>query len=116
MLHEKRIVLDPHLSLIAELAGHCECYADIGCDHGRLGAFMLQNDLCHRAQLTDISEPSLKKARALIALLDRTGIDRARRGCGDCGDGWSDDRPDCPARQRTIEECAVDFAAQCGVN
>lgn len=70
MLHEKKIVLDPRLSLIAELAGHCECYADIGCDHGRLGAFMLQNGLCHRAQLTDISEPSLKKARALIALLE----------------------------------------------
>ena len=69
MLREKRIVLDPRLSLIAELVGKCECYADIGCDHGRLGAFLLQNGCCKRAQLTDISEPSLGKARRLISLL-----------------------------------------------
>ena len=69
-----RIVLDPRLSMIASLVGACECFADIGCDHGRLGAFMLQNDLCRRAVLTDISEPSLKKARLLmerIGLTDR---------------------------------------------
>jgi len=69
MLREKRIVLDPRLSLIAELVGKCECYADIGCDHGRLGAFLLQTGCCERAQLTDISEPSLEKAKKLISLL-----------------------------------------------
>jgi len=69
MLREKRIVLDPRLSLIAELVGKCECYADIGCDHGRLGAFLLQSGCCMRAQLTDISSPSLDKARKLISLL-----------------------------------------------
>lgn len=66
---EKRIVLDPRLSLIAELVGKCECYADIGCDHGRLGAFLLQTGCCRRAQLTDISSPSLDKAKRLISLL-----------------------------------------------
>ena len=65
---EKRIALDPRLSMIAQLVGSCECLADIGCDHGRLGAFMLQNHRCKRAQLTDISDMSLKKARSLIAL------------------------------------------------
>lgn len=77
MLREKRIVLDPRLSLIAELVGKCECYADIGCDHGRLGAFLLQTGCCERAQLTDISEPSLDKARKLISLLgfkDKVGF------------------------------------------
>lgn len=69
MLREKRIVLDPRLSMIAELVGKCERYADIGCDHGRLGAFLLQSGCCRRAQLTDISSPSLDKARRLIALL-----------------------------------------------
>ena len=68
-----RIVLDPRLSMIARLVGPCERYADIGCDHGRLGAFMLQKGLCQRAVLTDISEPSLSKARALMDRLDLTG-------------------------------------------
>lgn len=69
MFGEKRIVLDPRLSLIAELVGKSESYADIGCDHGRLGAFLLQSKYCERAQLTDISEPSLQKAKRLISLL-----------------------------------------------
>ena len=81
MLSQKRIVLDPRLSMIAELVGSCSCYADIGCDHGRLGAFMLQNGICQKALLTDISEPSLNKARRLIGLLGYT--DRVRFLVGD---------------------------------
>ena len=68
-MFNKHISLDPRLSMIAELIGTCECCADIGCDHGRLGAFLLQNGQCSRICLTDISEPSLSKARRLIALL-----------------------------------------------
>lgn len=68
-----QIVLDPRLSMIARLVGPCESYADIGCDHGRLGAFMLQSGQCQRAVLTDISEPSLKKARNLIGILGLSG-------------------------------------------
>ena len=68
-MFNKHISLDPRLSMIAELIGTCECCADIGCDHGRLGAFLLQNGQCSRICLTDISEPSLAKARRLIALL-----------------------------------------------
>ena len=66
---EKRIALDPRLSMIAEMVGRCSSYADVGCDHGRLGAFLLQNGWVDRAVLTDISAPSLDKARALIRLL-----------------------------------------------
>ena len=75
MLHEKRITLDPRLSEIAEMVGNCKRYADIGCDHGRLGAFLLQRNWVDEALLMDISDPSLDKARALIRLLgyeDRT--------------------------------------------
>lgn len=64
-----RISLDPRLSMVASLVGSCERYADIGCDHGRLGAFMLQSGRCERAVLTDISDPSLGKARRLMAAL-----------------------------------------------
>ncbi len=68
------IALDPRLSMIARMVGPCECCADIGCDHGRLGAFLLQSGQCKALQLTDISEPSLNKARSLmegLALTDR---------------------------------------------
>ena len=63
---KSQIALDPRLSKIAELVGGCETIADIGCDHGRLGAYMLQRGLCKRAILTDISADSLKKAQTLI--------------------------------------------------
>lgn len=69
MAYDKRISLDPRLTLIAEMAGSCGCCADIGSDHGRLGAFMLQNAYCERVVFTDISAPSLEKARRLTALL-----------------------------------------------
>lgn len=81
MLWEKRISLDPRLSGIAEMVGACDCCADIGSDHGRLGAFLLQSGQCRRMVLTDISEASLAKARKLIALLDLE--DRARFCVGD---------------------------------
>lgn len=68
-MHEKSISLDARLSCIAEMVGKCDCYADIGCDHGRLGAFLLQQDWVKRAILTDISDSSLQKARALIRLI-----------------------------------------------
>lgn len=69
MERTRSISLDPRLSMIAGLVKPCERYADIGCDHGRLGAFLLQSGRCARAQLTDISDDSLAKARRLIALL-----------------------------------------------
>lgn len=68
-MNDRHIVLDPRLSAIAALVGECESFADIGCDHGRLGAFLLQTGRVGHAQLTDISNDSLKKARRLIGLL-----------------------------------------------
>lgn len=67
------IALDARLSEIAALAGPCERVVDVGCDHGRLGAYMLQRGLCQSVVLTDISEPSLSKARRLMDNLDLTG-------------------------------------------
>lgn len=68
MFFDKRISLDPRLSKIAEMLGTCETCADIGSDHGRLGAFLLQGGQCGKVYLTDISAPSLEKARRLCAL------------------------------------------------
>lgn len=63
------IILDARLSTLAALVGHCERYADIGCDHGRLGAYLLNGGYVQRAMLTDISAESLQKARRLIGSL-----------------------------------------------
>ena len=73
MLPENAIALDARLSAIRDLAGSCARFADIGADHGRLGAHMLLHGLCARAQLADISEASLAKARRLIYGLGLTG-------------------------------------------
>lgn len=82
MMHEKRIVLDPRLSMIAEMVGRCKTYADIGCDHGRLGAFLLQRGWVEEAIQMDISDPSLDKARALMRLLGFSGKARFLVGDG----------------------------------
>lgn len=75
------ISLDPRLETIAAMCGVCVSLADIGTDHGRLGAYMLQTGMCKTVQFTDISEPSLMKAKRLLATL---GIaDRARFLVGD---------------------------------
>lgn len=66
------IVLDARLAAIAALVGACDLYADIGCDHGRLGAYLLTTGQVKRAVLTDISSDSLMKARRLIGRLDLT--------------------------------------------
>ena len=73
MLPENAIALDARLSAIRDLTGSCARFADIGADHGRLGAHMLLRGLCERAQLADISEASLAKARRLIYGLGLTG-------------------------------------------
>ncbi|MGI6238423.1 MAG: tRNA (adenine(22)-N(1))-methyltransferase [Christensenellales bacterium] len=59
--------VDARLTAIAELCGTSEVFADIGCDHGRLGAYLLHTKGCVRAIFADISEHSLTKARRLVA-------------------------------------------------
>lgn len=45
----------------------CTVFADVGCDHGYMAQYMLENSLCDRAYISDISEPSLEKARRLLS-------------------------------------------------
>jgi len=63
----KLIRLDPRLCAVAEMV-NAEIAADIGCDHGRLAVALLQRGRAQRALCSDISAPSLEKARALAAL------------------------------------------------
>lgn len=63
--------LDQRLGTIYEMLGTVRCVADIGTDHGYLGARLLMDGRVERVQFLDISEPSLSKARRLM---DRLGF------------------------------------------
>ena len=67
--------LDERLTAIAQLAldamrdAENPCAADIGCDHGMLAAHLLQVRPDLRVIASDVSAPSLEKARRLITSL-----------------------------------------------
>lgn len=63
--------LDQRLGTIYDMLGTVHAVADIGTDHGYLGARLLMDGRAERVQFLDISEPSLNKARRLM---DRLGF------------------------------------------
>lgn len=65
------VVLDERLSAVAGLFPVCARGADIGADHGKLAARLLQEGKCGAMLLSDISGVSLSKARRLF---DRLGL------------------------------------------
>lgn len=54
------------ISQICSRLERCGVFADVGCDHGYCTQYMLKNNLCDRAIISDISEKSLNKARTLL--------------------------------------------------
>lgn len=66
---------------LVEMLPVCDTVADIGCDHGYAGLYMLQQNRCKKVLACDISEPSLQKARALFDACGWTG--RVRTYCCD---------------------------------
>ena len=58
--------MDERLLTLASLVPHCRSAADVGADHGKLGAHLLKTGVCEFVYLTDISAPSLEKARRLV--------------------------------------------------
>lgn len=68
----KRMPLtDERLSEMIRMLPKCGIVADIGADHGRLGAQLLLTGKCGKVWFSDISAPSLEKARSLI---ERRGL------------------------------------------
>lgn len=59
----------------------CESFADIGCDHGYCTRYMLKNNLCKSAVISDISEKCLDKAEKLLSAYILQG--RVRAVCCD---------------------------------
>ncbi len=58
--------LTPRIEAALALIGKADTVADIGCDHGRLTAALLQRGVCSRVVASDVSARSLQKARDLI--------------------------------------------------
>jgi tRNA (adenine22-N1)-methyltransferase len=54
------------IEVICSYLEECNSFADIGCDHGYCTRYMLKNDLCKEAIITDISAKSLNKAEVLL--------------------------------------------------
>ena len=66
------IVLDKRLKTVYDMLPSCDTVADIGTDHGRLGCALLKDGKCKTVMFTDISAPSLNKARELVKKLELT--------------------------------------------
>lgn len=58
------IRLDQRLTAIANLVDYGKV-ADVGCDHGKLGYYLVSTDRASEVIATDISAPSLAKAEEL---------------------------------------------------
>ena len=77
------------LNKLVSLVPTCNLLADVGCDHGYVGIAALQQGKASRVAFTDISAPSLHKARANCPqnLTDKVSFH--------CQDGLGDIQADC---------------------
>ena len=60
--------IDDRLTLVAALFSACDVGADIGADHGRLSCHLLAENKVGHMMVTDISAPSLQKAKELLRM------------------------------------------------
>lgn len=67
---KRSVSLHPRLEAAAALLGKTSVLADIGCDHGRFSAAMLQRGIAEKVIASDISAPSLKKPNSLRMCAD----------------------------------------------
>lgn len=56
---------DRRVRAIVDLVPVCGCAADVGTDHGKIGAQLLLSGKCGKVIFSDISAPSLEKAKKL---------------------------------------------------
>ncbi len=61
------------IKTICSYLGKCESFADVGCDHGYCAEYMLKNNLCEKAVISDVSAKSLNKAETLLASYVKSG-------------------------------------------
>ena len=87
-----RVKLSPRLSLTASMVRDSSRVVDVGCDHGKLLAWLITSGRCIYAYAVDISRPSLKKATDLFVELAIQ--DRVQSICADGLDDVSSDDVD----------------------
>ena len=61
------------IETLCSLLTKVDVFADVGCDHGYCSEYMLKNELCQKAILSDISKGSLQKAETLLAEYIKSG-------------------------------------------
>jgi tRNA (adenine22-N1)-methyltransferase len=61
------------IDTLCSLLTKAKTFADVGCDHGYCSEYMLKNELCEKAILSDVSKGSLAKAETLLAPYIRAG-------------------------------------------
>ncbi|MDO4564096.1 MAG: class I SAM-dependent methyltransferase [Clostridia bacterium] len=79
---QRRIRLSPRLQAAVDMLEDCPVIADVGCDHGRTAVALLQQGRCECVIATDISAPSLEKARRLAKYVGVDGSIDFRTGDG----------------------------------
>ena len=79
------VTLSRRLMAAAALCRGRARVVDVGCDHGKLCAYLLANNWCREAVATDIHSQPLHKARVLLNELDLG--DRVQLHCTDGLDG-----------------------------
>lgn len=57
----KKIILDQRLLAIVDLVRKTATVVDVGCDHGYVANYLVEEKLAKKVYATDISEPSLRK-------------------------------------------------------
>lgn len=77
------------LELICAHIPPCKVFADIGCDHGYCTRYVLDQGLCERAYISDVSAACLKKAETLMAKEIKEG--KCIAVCADGLEGLSED-------------------------
>ena len=65
-MNRRQVGITPRLSAALDLLNGSETVADVGSDHGKLAAALLQRGVCSRVVASDISEQSLQKGIELI--------------------------------------------------
>lgn len=78
----RRVHPTPRLEKAIELLHGASTVADVGSDHGRLAAVLLQRGLCNKVIATDISAESLQKARELLSYIGLSEQTELRVGDG----------------------------------
>lgn len=74
--------LKGRLKILAELLTSAKTFADVGCDHGYLSKYMLEQGLCETLIFSDVAVGSLQKAETLLAPYVETGRAKGVLGNG----------------------------------